>query len=102
VVRIIPITITTNTTMTGEQNYDKITVSGADLTINGIVRCLELEILGSSVIVEGGKLIVGEYYVPTTDGTIVNLVSLMGLLVIVMMVTMMLKSIINMLKEMEK
>jgi hypothetical protein len=98
----MPITITTNTTMTGTQKYDKIIVSGADLTINGIVKCTEVDILGSSVIVEGGELIVIDQYTAMIEYIYENfsmLLSVIGTGVVAVMIG---KTIIDVLKEMRK
>jgi hypothetical protein len=98
----MPITITTNTVMTGTQKYDKIIVSGADLTINGIVKCLEVDILGSSVAVEGGALIVRDQYTAMMEETAETFSRLAGILVTGMAAVMIGKAISDMFKEEKK
>ncbi|MCS7367296.1 MAG: hypothetical protein NDF52_05400 [archaeon YNP-WB-062] len=98
----MPITITTNTVITGTQKYDKIIVSGADLTINGIVKCLEIYILGSSVTVEGGALIVRDQYTAMMEETAETFSILTGILVAGMATVMIGKAIGEMFKEEKK
>ena len=98
----MPITITTNTVITGTQKYDKIIVSGADLTINGIVKCLEIDILGSSVTVEGGALIVRDQYTAMMEETAETFSMITGILVAGMATVMIGKAIGEMFKEEKK
>jgi len=95
----MPITITTNTLITGTQKYDKIIVSGADLTINGIVKCFEVDILGSSVAVEGGALIVRDQYTAMMEETSESLTRLISVIAAGMAAVMMGKAISDAFKE---
>jgi len=95
----MPITITTNTLITGTQKYDKIIVSGADLTINGIVKCFEVDILGSSVAVEGGALIVRDQYTAMMEETSESLTRLISVIATGMAAVMMGKAISDAFKE---